>query len=146
MSTETGTSLRLTRVVRTDPETAFRAWTEPDQMKKWACPEGMTVKEAVSEPEVGGAFKLVMVNPEGVEYTAVGRYREVDRPHRVVYTWDWQDEGRMGVDTVVTVEFNEADGGTEVVLSHDLLPTTEARDGHREGWESTLVQFDRLFR
>lgn len=146
MSTETGVSLRLTRVVGVDPETAFRAWTEADQMKRWACPEGMRVETAVSEPEVGGAFRLVMVSPEGDRYTAVGEYREVDPPRRVVYTWDWKDEpGRMNVDTLVTVEFRDLEGGTEVVLTHERFPTDGDRDGHREGWESTLRQFEALF-
>jgi uncharacterized protein YndB with AHSA1/START domain len=146
MSTETGTSLRLTRVVGTDPEAAFRAWTEAAQMKRWACPEGMRVEEAVSELVVGGAFRLAMVSPDGDRYTAEGEYREVDPPRRVAYTWDWKEEpGRMNVETLVTVEFNGVEGGTKVVLTHERFPTDGAREGHREGWESTLNQFEKLF-
>ena len=43
MSTETGTSLRVSRIIKAAPETVFLAWTEPDQMGQWSAPEGMDI-------------------------------------------------------------------------------------------------------
>ena len=75
---------------------------------------------------------------EGVEHNAFGTYREVDEPKRLVYTWDWREEGQQMGETLVTVEFNEVEGGTEIVLVHDGFPADEARAGHGEGWELCL--------
>lgn len=144
MSTETDTSLRVSRVIGTDRETAFRAWTEAEQMKRWAAPEGGTVTDAASEVKVGGRYRIAMVTADGGEHVAVGEYREVKRPSRLVYTWDWEGDGAMG-DTLVTVEFNEVDGGTEVVLLHERFPNAEARDNHTVGWESCLNRLEGMF-
>lgn len=144
MSTQADTSLRVSRVIRTDRETAFRAWTEAEQMKRWAAPEGGTVTRALSDVRVGGRYRIEMVTADGGEHTAVGEYREVEAPSRLVYTWDWEGDGGMG-DTLVTVEFREADGGTEVVLTHERFPDVEARDNHAVGWESCLNRLEGMF-
>ena len=77
--------------------------------------------------------------------TASGTYREIDAPNRLAYTWDWDDPGHAVGETLVTVEFNDMDGATEVVLTHDLFPSAEAKDGHAQGWVSCLNRFEALF-
>lgn len=143
MSTETGTSLRITRVIKASPEKVFDAWTQAEQLKRWSCPEGMEVVDAQVDLTVGGRYRLRMESPEGKVHTAVGVYREIDRPQRLVYTWDWEEES-IG-ETIVTVEFNGLDGSTEVVLTHELFPNAEAKVGHEEGWTSCLNRLEKMF-
>jgi uncharacterized protein YndB with AHSA1/START domain len=145
MSTKTDTSLRLSRVIQGDPDTVFRAWTEPAQLERWSCPEGLTVGDAQVELRVGGRYRLRMRGPEGQVHTAVGMYREIVRPHRLVYTWQWEEEDHAVGETLVTVEFNDLDGSTELVLTHELFPNTEATSDHQEGWTSCLDRLERLF-
>lgn len=142
MTEATKTALRLSRIVNADPQTAFEAWTQPEQIRNWACPEGLTVLDSQVDLTVGGSYVLQMGDPEGGTHTAIGTYREIDPPRRLVYTWDWiEDEHRMDLETVVTVEFHSRDGGTEVVLTHEAFPNTEATDAHDEGWSSCLDKF-----
>jgi uncharacterized protein YndB with AHSA1/START domain len=144
MSVETTDSLRLTRTIRADRQAVWDAWTQPEHIMKWGCPvpDGMAKSEV--DLRVGGAFVLMM-RIEGNTHTAVGTYREVDEPSRLVYTWDWKEEGmRMG-DTLVSVEFNEVDGGTEIVLLHEGFPAPEAKAGHMEGWTACLAHVEGLF-
>ena len=102
MPTDTATSLTLTRVIRADREAVFRAWTEPDQMRKWFCPEGGTVDAAESDLEVGGRYKVAMRMPTGV-HVATGEYREIVPPSRLAFTWRWEGgEGVKEGETVVT--------------------------------------------
>ena len=145
MSTQTATSLGVSRVIKADPEAVFRAWTEPDQLKQWSCPEGASVTEAEIDLAVGGKFKIKMENAEGKVHTAFGVYREIEPPHRLVYTWDWQEEEFRVGETLVTVEFNDLGGSTEVVLTHDLFPNTDAKTSHEEGWASCLNRLERVF-
>ncbi len=145
MSTKTSTSIRLTRTLRAARETVFRAWTEPEQMKSWSAPEGFTVAEVESDLRVGGRFRISMKSPEGDPHTAVGEYREVEPPRRLVYTWDWAEEGAEMGDTLVTVEFREAGPEeTEVTLVHDLFPSQEAAENHEQGWTSCLNRLEKL--
>jgi uncharacterized protein YndB with AHSA1/START domain len=141
MSVDTASGLSLTRIVAASPEAVFEAWTRPDVMKEWACPDPTADVEVDIDLRVGGAYSIRM-GFEGGAHTAVGVYREIDPPRRLVYTWDWKDgDHRMGVDTVVTVEFVAVDGGTEVRLTHEGFPALEAKTGHEEGWTACL---DRL--
>lgn len=142
MSTGTGTSLRVSRVIKASPEEVFAAWTQPEHLKRWSCPEGMEVGDAQVDLTVGGRYLIRMESPQGKVHTAVGVYREIERPSRLVYTWDWEEES-IG-ETIVTVEFNDLDGSTEVVLTHELFPNAEAKVGHEEGWTSCLGRLDKL--
>lgn len=142
----TATSLRMTRIIPAPIDKVFEAWTTPEILSRWAAPEGIDHISYDVDLRVGGAYTLVMVNPEGGRHTAVGVYKEIDPPHRLVYTWDWkEDEYRMDVETVVTVELISVGDATEVVLTHDLFPVQEATDGHTEGWESCLNRLEGIF-
>lgn len=143
MSTKSEVSVRLSRVVATDPDTAFRAWTEAEQLKRWACPDG-EVSRASSDVRVGGRYSIEMLMTSGDRCTASGEYREVERPSRLAYTWAWSGDMVMG-ETLVTVEFREVAGGTEVVLTHEHFPDAEARDGHEQGWTVCLELLAGMF-
>lgn len=144
MSVDAVSALRITRTIRADRKAVWDAWTRPEHRKKWSCPEPGGVRSLTDDFRVGGSFDLVM-EVDGAGHHAFGTYREIVEPSRLVYTWDWkEEENRMG-ETVVTVEFHEVDGGTEVVLLHEGFPAVEARDGHDQGWTACLTHFEALF-
>jgi len=82
---------------------------------------------------------------EGNPHTAVGTYREIDAPNRLVYTWDWKEEGQGVGETVVTVEFEARGDATEIILVHEGFPAVEAKEGHEQGWGACLAHFEALF-
>jgi uncharacterized protein YndB with AHSA1/START domain len=57
------------------------AWTDPEKLKLWSAPEGMGVDAAQVDLTVGGRYRNRMQNPDGGYLTAVGVYREIDRPN-----------------------------------------------------------------
>ena len=60
MSTETTSSLSITRVIQAERASVFRAWTEPEQLMRWSCPETVSVKNATVDLKVGGAYTITM--------------------------------------------------------------------------------------
>lgn len=145
MSTDTQTSVRISRVINADPETLFRAWTEPDQLKRWSCPQGTTLADVAVDLTVGGRYRLRMEAPDGTAHTAIGVYREIEAPHRLVYTWGWEEEDYDVGETLVTVEFHDRGGASEVVLTHELFPSVEATSQHSDGWTSCFTRLERMF-
>jgi len=145
MTTKTETSLRISRTIKASPETVFRAWTEPDQLKRWSCPEGITLGDVQLDLTVGGRYRLRMDGPDGKVYTAVGAYREIDPPRRLVYTWQWEEKENDVGETLVTVEFHARGDATEVVLKHELFPAAEAKDHHLQGWTSIFDKLEKLY-
>lgn len=144
MSTKADSSLRLSRVIKADRDSVFRAWTEAGQLKQWACPEGASISDVAVDLRIGGRYRIRMKGAEGAVHTAVGEYRAIQPPERLVYTWDWEEEDHAVGETLVTVEFNEMGGSTEVVLTHELFPNGEAKKAHEEGWSSCLDRLERL--
>ncbi len=135
------TTLNLRRIFKASREKVFRAWTDPEELKKWWGPEGYSTPTAEVNLRVGGKYRLGMMKlPDGEIFCLSGTYREVRPPERLVYTWRWEAQPDLG-ETLVTVEFREVDDSTEVVLTHAFFPTEKARDDHNKGWNGCL---DRL--
>ena len=62
-----------------------------------------------------------------------GTYREVRAPERWIYTWQMDSPDMKLGETVVTVEFLDHGGETEVVLTHELFPNAEICEQHNQG-------------
>ena len=141
MSVDTMNALKISRTIRADRESVWQAWTQPEQVEKWSCPVPGGVRGFEHDLRVGGSYTLAM-EVEGKAHTAFGRYREVDPPSRLVYTWDWK-EAPMG-ETLVTVEFEERDGATVVTLTHEGFPEAAIKESHVQGWTACLDHFEAL--
>jgi uncharacterized protein YndB with AHSA1/START domain len=136
-------TLILTRNLNAPQELAYRVWTSAEHIQHWMQPEpGMTVPRATMDVRVGGRFRIQMKKmPEGEFFTAVGEFREVQEPERLVYTWDWEKDGSgdefgevEGKPTLITVEFRKRGERTELVFMHTRFATVESRDSHARGW------------
>jgi uncharacterized protein YndB with AHSA1/START domain len=126
-------SLTVERVILGPIEEVFDAWLDPASMKQWMKPGPMTLSAVTVDPVVGGKYALLFAG-EGQLVPHEGEYREITRPHRLVFTW------RAGAaDTVVTVAFARvADRKTKVTLTHEQFVSEGARDGHQRGWGNIL--------
>ncbi len=138
------TTLQLTRTFAAPREKVFRAWTDPQEVKRWFHPPGYETPSAEIDLRVGGKYRLGMRKlPDGEVFYLSGTYREVRRPERLVYTWQWEAEPELG-DTLVTVEFHDRGGSTEIVLTHELFPTEKARQEHEQGWGGGLDNLGKI--
>jgi uncharacterized protein YndB with AHSA1/START domain len=135
-------TLILRRMLNAPPERAFQAWTTPEHVRQWMCPEpGMSVPLATMDLRVGGKYRIQMKTPDGEFFTAVGVFQEVKPPERLVYTWDYEKDGSgpefgevEGKVSLITVEFLKRGKGTEFVLTHSRFATVQSRDNHAQGW------------
>ena len=143
-------TLRLERTIRAPRARVFQAWTDPEEMKKWSAPEGMTIPEGEQDLRVGGKYRAVMMEPNGTKRVVLGEYREVTPPSRLVYTHAWLvgngESSETTPQTMVTVEFFEEDEATRVVLTQTGFTNKQSRDGHEGGWSSALDNFVKVFK
>jgi uncharacterized protein YndB with AHSA1/START domain len=95
---------------------------------------------------VGGEFRWDLTNSEGEKMTCRGQYRELQPGRKIVFTWQWDDDGAWENHTsIVTVELEDVAGGTELRLTHERLPSEDSRAGHTGGWNSALDKLEKLF-
>jgi len=124
--------VQVRRRVKAGAEQIFDLWTKPDLMVRWMSPfPGAVDCKASCDPRPGGAFSLVMSSKESSREVS-GIYVQVDRPHKLVFTWIGPLTNN--VNTLVTVELNPRGDETEIVLTHERLPTSAILEGHTKGW------------
>jgi uncharacterized protein YndB with AHSA1/START domain len=138
-------TLRLSRRFSAPREKVFRAWTQPEALKKWWCPGGWAPAEIEVDLRVGGSYRIGMRRlPGGSPVYVRGEFLEVRPPERLVYTWRW-DGALAGLrETRVTVEFLDAGEATEVVLTHEHFPDPQAWHQHRHGWIAACDRMERI--
>jgi uncharacterized protein YndB with AHSA1/START domain len=136
--------LTLRRTIDRPRQEVFEAWTDPEALMTWFGGVRAKTLTAAVDLRVGGAYRLTMQSgPE--TGTVEGLYREVDPPERLVYTWRWNrpeiDGGRQ---SLVTVEFRDRDGATEVVITHAGIETEESFAFHTRGWAASLERLEQV--
>ena len=141
MTTEATGTVRLHRVLRASPSKVYRAFLEPAAMTKWLPPYGFTANVEHMDARVGGTFRIVMVTPQA-EMLHSGTYREIERPHRLVFTWT--SAATQHRDSVVTVTFEPRADTTMVEIHQVGLPDEGAQSGHRSGWTDALAALAEL--
>lgn len=135
-------SLRLARRYPVAPEKVWRAWTDPQALKHWWGPGGQDpVSLAQLDLRVGGRFRIVFGGPGGRDHEVQGVYREVVPPRRLVFTWTWPNSTPER-ESLVTLEFRPAGGGTELAFLHEQLFDETVRDNHKRGWSESLAKLE----
>ncbi len=138
-------SLEIKRFINAPRERVYAAWTDPAQLREWFGPENVQTRELVADARVGGKFRWDLTDPKGEEMTVYGEYRELVPGKKIVFTWKWDDDEVWENRTsIVTVELSDRDGGTELRLKHERLPSEESRDRHNEGWKSVLDKLEKF--
>jgi uncharacterized protein YndB with AHSA1/START domain len=133
--------LSLSKWIRAERHKVFAAWTEPEIMRQWFCPRELELVSAEADVRVGGRFRAAMSDGTRT-YTVNGTYREVVPGQRLVFSHLWEEA--EAVETLVTVEFEDRDGGTLVSLTHEGFRNQESTKGHEGGWQSTLESLEQF--
>ncbi len=115
----------MTRVFDAPREEVFNAVLDPALVPQWWGPMRLTTVVDKMEVRPGGQWRYVQHDDLGKEYAFHGVYQEIDRPNRLVYTFEY--EGMPGDVMVETVVFEEIDGKTRMTVT-DLFPSQESRD------------------
>lgn len=146
---ETSAAVHVTRELPAPREDVFRAWTEPHLFARWFTPPGNSSVTAELDVRPGGSYRITLERTQLVPGTSyiVGRYLEVERPERLVFTFGWEEPppvpGLGDLDTLdsrVTVQFHDRGASTGITITHERLDTPELQAFHRWGWETTLGQ------
>ncbi len=134
------------RRYRASRETVFRMFTAPEELERWFSPSADIETEVERfDLQEGGAYRFGFRFPDGRRNHVLGEFREILRPNRLVFTWSWEEpDPHAGIETLVTIDFLEERGVTEVAVTHERLPDRETRERHEEGWAGALDRLDEV--
>jgi uncharacterized protein YndB with AHSA1/START domain len=159
MHEQAGHRIVITRVFDAPRELVWKAWTDPENFKRWWGPKGFTAPVSRMDLRVGGRYFNCMRSPEGQEYWTTGVYREVVPLERLVLTDSFSDEkgsivpashydmpGDWPMELLVTVTLEDIGGRTKMTLEHAGLPAGTMTEQTEAGWNESFDKLDESIR
>lgn len=126
-------------------ELVFAAFTVPELIRRWLLgPPGWMMPVCEVDLRVGGGYRYLWRNMDGVEMGVSGTFREIQPPDRIVHTENFDEPWYPG-ESIVTTELSEKNGKTLLTVTL-LYVSQEARDGVlKSPMEGGVAQsYDRL--
>ena len=137
-------TIRLHRVLATNPDKVYRAFIEADALAKWLPPNGFACTVHHSEAKVGGTFKMSFRNfTTGNSHAFGGEYLELVPGERLRYTDKFDDPNLPG-EMEVTVTLTKVSVGTELHITQAGVPDVIAPEACYLGWQESLKNLARL--
>jgi len=133
----------ITREFDAPRHLVYRAYTEPDLIRRWWAGRRGEATSVEVNLRVGGRIRIVMRDPaDGTEAGATGEYQVVEPPQRLVFTWIWDD--RPEQPQLIELEFSELDGRTTVLMTNSAILTDERLRSQERGWNVCYDNLERL--
>jgi uncharacterized protein YndB with AHSA1/START domain len=143
--------LVLERVVGVSPELVWKAWTQPQHLKKWFTPAPWTTVDCEIDLRPGGVFRTVMRSPEGKDHPNLGCYLEIVPNRKLVWTdalgagfRPSRENPHLGFHFTATVVLEPQGTGTKytAIVMHSDEKSRQMHDamGFQDGWGKALDQ------
>jgi uncharacterized protein YndB with AHSA1/START domain len=144
VETSSDTEILITRVFDAPRDLVFEAHTSCEHMRNWWGPRKYEIAECEIDFRPGGTWRILHRGDEpGQDHPFYGEYREIERPERIVWTFEWGGmPGHMSVETLTLQEEN----GRTTLTARSVFDSKEDRDGMiQSGMEEGAAEtFDRL--
>jgi uncharacterized protein YndB with AHSA1/START domain len=135
-------------------ETVWQAWTNPDILKEWWGPNGVSIPECELDVHVGGELYIVMEagaalgDFKGTRWPMKGTYTIVEAPTRLSYTskaWTEGQEETTEIDQTSELSLVDDGGKTQMTLKVTINKTGPAAGMAVQGMQMGFnQQFDKL--
>jgi len=140
--------LELERFIDVPPHLVWRAYTRPEELKKWFCPRPWQTVECKIDLVPGGIFHTVMQGPEGQRHDNTGCYLVVEENSRLIWTGNLgpgfrpQDPGPMPMTAIITLQAEGTGTRYRAVVLHKDPEGRNAHEamGFSQGWGAALDQ------
>ena len=130
--------------MRAPRERVFAACVDPKKLAEWWGPTGFTSSSVELDVRVGGRYRITMQPPDGQAFHLSGQFREILPPHRLAYTFEWEEPDPDDQENVVTLSFLDDGDETRLVLDQAPFATEARRALHETGWTETLDRLQRF--
>jgi uncharacterized protein YndB with AHSA1/START domain len=141
--------LVITRIFDAPRSLVFKMWTDPTHLAQWWGPRGFTNPVCDMDVRPGGAIRIVMRGPGGVDYPMTGVFHEIVAPERLIFTTAVDDaDGNRVLEAHNTVTFAEHGGKTTLTVRARIVKATAAAApmlaGIEAGWGQSLERLEAL--
>lgn len=149
-----GVEVRLERTIHAPRHQVYRAWLDPELLRKWLAPGSTEVSRVELDERVGGHFRIWHANAGQHVGGFECQFVELVPGERIVFQWGFvgpqRADGPM-FDSLLTITFHDASGdATRLTLLHERLNDLErampqvARNVG-VGWEMVFAKLAEMF-
>ena len=153
--------LVLERVLEAPRSAVWRAWSDPELLKRWFAPSPYEISEVEMELRPGGIFRIRMVGPDGFDtgHGNPGCILEVAEGEKLTWTSalgpGWRPaetgEGCEAFPMTAIVTLADSGGGRTLYRAVALHRSAADRDAHEkmgfhEGWGTCADQLEQVAR
>ena len=144
---------RVTRHINAPRGRVYRALLDPAAVARWKAPAGMRCEVHELHAREGGRVRVSLTyeDPAGAgkttEHTDTyhGRFIELVPDELVVEVDEFETaEPSLHGEMRSTIRLRDADGGTEVVATHEDLPPAVSPADNETGWREALARLAAL--
>jgi uncharacterized protein YndB with AHSA1/START domain len=145
--TPTTSVVRQQRVIPAPPHEVYRAWLEPDLLRRWLAPGDSRVTRIEVDERVGGHFRVW----QGTDDGDIGGFEcellELVPNERIAFRWGFVGPERADgpvFDSLLTITLKESENGTTfLTLVHERLDDLQAAmpqvaENVGPGWDLVL--------
>jgi uncharacterized protein YndB with AHSA1/START domain len=146
-------SLRMTKFISAPRERVYDALLDPEAVVRWKVPAGMTSQVHEFNASEGGAIRISLTydapdrtgKTQGRTDTYRGRFVRLVPNELVVEADEFEtDDPALRGEMMITISLSDADGGTELVATHDGLPDSVSPADNEVGWRESLARLAAL--
>jgi uncharacterized protein YndB with AHSA1/START domain len=117
--------ITLHRIIPATPHEVYRAWLEPDLLRRWLAPGELQVTRIEVDEREGGSFRVWQGTDEVEAGGFEGEFLELVPDTRIVLRWGFVGPERTAgpvFDSVLSITLADAlDGATFLTLVHEHL-------------------------
>lgn len=139
--------ITVKRLLNVPRAKVFAAFSTAQALSKWYTPSpDISVEILAFDFKMGEHYRFQYTMTNGSKPVLGGVYELISPDSEITFTWVWEaPDVHADVPTRVNIKFYERSGSTELILSHEQLPSQEIGERHADGWENTLDQLEREF-
>ena len=139
-----GYTINLHRVLKAPGARVYKAFLDPAALCKWLPPAGYTCSIEKLDAKVGGTFRMAFTEfDSGSPMGFGGTYLELVPNAKIRYN-DVFDDPNLPGEIMVTIEFKDVIGGTELKVQQANIPDVIPAEMCYLGWQDSLKQLAQL--
>jgi uncharacterized protein YndB with AHSA1/START domain len=143
----------MEQLIHAPRERVYAALVDPAAVARWRVPAGMTSEVHEFDATEGGAVRVSLTyeapdrtgKTVGRTDTYRGRFVRLVPNERFVEVDEFEtDDPALRGEMTITIALSDADGGTQLVASHEGLPAGVSPADNETGWREALARLAAL--
>lgn len=106
----------ITRQFQCSTTELFNWFIDPQLVTQWFGPKNFVTEHVEVDFKIGGAYRIILMNPDGHRFSIIGTYQEIDRPNKIVFSFGYQDHPNPPPSSIIKLAFEESEKGVSELV------------------------------